>query len=89
MEFAAKQRIGSFLEHQGSLGRLKRPVVSPLSLSKTILKLARKKVGRRGAPGQDAILAAGLDVLDCYVASKHAVQVGVAFEKTVTALSHR
>lgn len=87
VKYGAKARIAQFLSDQERKHRTCRPLVSPLSLGKLILKRARRRVTRNPEPMHLAVLAAGNEVLKHYIPPVHQPRVFKAFEETVRQLS--
>lgn len=90
VEFRAKSRIAAFLIRQEVQGRFERPVVSPSSLARTILKHSRKQLKRDpdlrlGA----AIKIAGEGILTHYVGGREMWPVTEGFFKLVNEMPSR
>lgn len=90
VEFSAKNKIAGFLIRQEAQGRLDRPVVSPVSLARTILKLSRKQLKRNPEMRLGtAIKVAGQDVLTHYGSKPYMQGMTAGFDQLVNAMPGR
>lgn len=76
---SAKRKIAAFIKYHEALGRFARPSVDQVSVSKMILKHARKRVAKNEELTSLAIMRSGNAILSHYVAPEFFPKVSKEF----------